>query len=239
MFLDLKDDWGVSKHLLKHDSYDPGLIAITKKLIKPGSRAIDAGANIGYWSVFLAKACGCTKVFAFEPEPNNFKLLKENVRLNKIENKVVSTQAGLGSKKEKLKLHLSSDNAGDHQLYDSNGSRSFVEVDVLTFDEAFPDEKIDFVKIDTQGYEPYVLKGMEKTLNSNPDLKIVTEFWPTGIRGAGSEPTALLNDLQKMGFKMYAVTANSEELKLVDTDGAMALCPAEVHIDLVLSKNLI
>jgi len=237
MLLDLDDRWGVSKYILKHGDYDTVLIETAKKIIPKGGRAIDVGANIGYWSVVLGQICGCSKVWAYEPEPKNRSLLERNLRLNGLGGAVEVSPCALGDKKSTSKLYISEENAGDHQLYASSESRSAIDISVEVFDEVHPGEKIDFIKIDVQGYEPYVLRGLLKTLENNKDVKIITEFWPHGIRNAGSDPVELLRLLQGMGFQFWAVVPNAGKIERATIDSIMALCPGEIHTDLILSRT--
>jgi len=236
MALDLEDRWGVSKHLLKHGDYDPELTKVAKKLCPPGAIALDVGANIGYWTTFLAKVCQCRSIKSFEPHPANLKLLKMNVALNGIENQVEIIAKGLSSQAGAEKLYQSDDNSGDHQLYSSPG-REYIEVETENFDLSYPNTAIDFIKIDTQGYEGHVLKGLEQTLKNNQGVKIIMEFWPHGLKAAGSDPRLVVDQLRSLGFLLWAVVPNSTEIRKVDTNSVMSLCEGEVHTDLISSRT--
>ncbi len=237
MLLDLNDRWGVSKYLLKHGDYDPVLLQIAIKIIPRKARVLDVGGNIGFWSVFLGKVCGCEKVWAYEPAPQNVALLKQNLALNGLADIVEVSPCALGETKRSSQLFISTENAGDHQLYESAEKRDAIDIKVEAFDETHPGERVDFIKIDTQGYEPYVLRGLLKTLAHNQDVKIITEFWPHGIRGAGSDPEALLKQLSELGFKFWAVVPNSEKIERASIASIMEMCPGEVHTDLILSRS--
>lgn len=238
MLLDLHDRGGVSKYVLKYGEYDPELLRIAAELIPPGGRALDVGANIGFWSVFLAKIAGCSKVWAYEPAPQNVALLEKNLALNGMSDGVVQViSCALGETRRSSKLYISNENAGDHQLYFSGATRESIEIKVESFDEAHPGEKLDFIKIDTQGYEPYVLRGMLKTLSSNRDVKMIMEFWPHGIRSAGSDPVAMLKLLQDLGFMFWAVAPGHGRVVRATIGSIMEICPGEIHTDLILSRT--
>jgi predicted DNA-binding protein YlxM (UPF0122 family) len=70
--------------------------------------------------------------------------------------------------------------------------------------------KFDLVKIDVQGWELAVFKGMEKRLELNPTARILFEFWPYGMKLAGYDPADLLNYLIKKGYALHEQPSNNE-----------------------------
>ena len=113
MFLDSKDSLGLSINKI----YEPFETDFVQKEIKRGDVVLDIGANIGYYTLILAKCVGKEgKVFAFEPEPNNFSLLKKNIQINGYKN-VVLVQKAVSNKNEKLMMYLNKDNIGCHTIY--------------------------------------------------------------------------------------------------------------------------
>ncbi len=98
--IDFKDD--IQKYVYLN-LYENREADILKKYIKPGDYCIDIGANIGYYSLHMAKAVGAMgKVFAFEPDPSNLERLDRNISLNGVEKIVTSYPLGLS----KFKLSL-------------------------------------------------------------------------------------------------------------------------------------
>lgn len=80
--------------------------------------------------MFLLNRIDATRFVAIEPEPRNFSLLKSNLELNLLSSKVELHNCALGSEKEQLRLYLSDDNSGDHQLYSGNEDRQSIDVSV-------------------------------------------------------------------------------------------------------------
>jgi len=190
------------------------------KTIKKGDIVIDIGANIGYFTLLFAKCVGQNgKVFAFEPEPKNFELLKKNISVNKYEN-VVCENSAVSNKNEKIKLYLSEKSVGQHRIYSSGEvSDNSVLVDSITVDDYFKNinkEKITFIKIDAEGTEFFILKGMEKLLDKIDFLKIILEFDPNQIRDSGCDPIDLLNFLKNKGFNFSFSNKKRNEFESVD-----------------------
>ncbi|HBT81637.1 hypothetical protein A2757_00560 [Candidatus Giovannonibacteria bacterium RIFCSPHIGHO2_01_FULL_48_47] len=213
------EDTGEAPDLLLRGVYDEYETELVKNLIKPGMRAVDIGAHIGYFTLIMARAAGPEgKVWAFEPEPENFKLLKTNIKINNLDN-VTAYPYALSNKKGKVKLFLDKKNLGNVSLQAGNISAQDLggsfEVEAHTLDEHFEKEKIDFIKIDVQGAEGLVLKGGEKTLKNNK-LKMIMEFWPWGLKNLGSDPLEFLIWLQGLGFRFSLLDARQKILKPKD-----------------------
>lgn len=154
---------------------------------------LDVGANIGTIGILGISKGYFDKCIAFEPEPNNFKLLKNNVWLNGLNDKFELRNEALSDKNNgSLEFELSEENYGDHRIrikttsgLQKEGDRKVISVSVNTLDNALSNENLDecVLFMDTQGFEGHVLSGAKKLLQNNPP--IVTEFWPYGLNRAG------------------------------------------------------
>ncbi|CAN5640169.1 hypothetical protein BH10BDE1_BH10BDE1_11300 [soil metagenome] len=237
LLLDLQDRWGVSKYILKYGEYDAELCKLVKSFLPAQAVCIDIGANIGFWTNFLISECKAAKVFSIEPEPRNLNLFRENVKLNSSDDRVQLFANAVGDQPGELSLFLSDDNAGDHQLYDSKEGRQQIKVDVKRVDDLIGDQKIDFIKMDVQGFEPYVVGGMLRILEKNRDVVMLTEFWPSGIKKAGSDSMAMLERFDERGFRFFFVDPAKNvltELLLAEIHGRIE---EGHHIDLILSRH--
>jgi len=132
------------------------------KAVRPGDVVIDAGANIGYYTVLASKLVGPTgRVYAFEPDPTAFEILQRNVRLNGADN-VVAEQKALSNANTTLELFIASDNKGDDRIYQPEGEhRPSIKVPAVRVDDYLKGkvDHVDLVKIDTQGAEAVIHRG--------------------------------------------------------------------------------
>src|SRR5262249_44044336 len=78
-----------------------------------------------------------------------------------------------------------------------------IEVDLARLDDALPERRVDFIKMDVQGHELPAFRGMERVLADNPGVEVYFEFWPHGLAAAGSPPDALLEHLRARGFRLF------------------------------------
>jgi FkbM family methyltransferase len=202
------------------------------RVVKPGDIIVDAGANIGYYTIIGSRLVGdAGKVYAFEPEPESFALLQKNVRLNGLTN-VVLEQKALSNRKGIVKLFIAPLNKGDHRIYQPEGeSRPSVDVEAVRLDEYFQDPKrrIDLLKMDTQGAEGRILEGTTGLLEGRTDgPTIFMEFWPHGLKGMGTDPGALLKTLQTDNYQFYEfVRYDKRKLQRVEPADLLAAHPVK------------
>ncbi len=195
----------VGRHIFKRGEYESHISDYLSEKIKfnDGDIALDIGANIGWYSILLNKLMPSSgRIYAFEPDPLNFDLLSENIKLNNATN-VIAVNNALSNKKEVKKLYrYSSKNLGRHSLLDINEA-DYVEVETLVLDQFLQDENIDisrvrFVKIDIEGYEYFALSGAVKILEHVQCL--IGEFVPDHMEKGGIKPELLINLMQGKGF---------------------------------------
>lgn len=168
--------------------------------VKLGMRVLDIGANIGFYTILLSRFVGKEGiVYAFEPDEDNFNYLK---RLTKKLTNVKLVKAACGEKSGMSYLYKSEKLNVDHHLYENDESREKVEVQMVSVDEYLKNERggIGFFKIDVQGYDCFVFRGMTKTLARSDNTIIIGELWPYGLMQAGSSADEYLSEVANAGF---------------------------------------
>ena len=178
-----------------------------QRTLKEGMNVMDIGAHIGTYTVLAAEKVGQSgKVIAIEPEPKNYKQLLKNIELNNFHN-VIPQNIALTNHEGLEKLYLSPPPASDsHSLIFSDNKYSSIEVSVKTLDQLLERlnlKKIDIIKIDAEGGEIPILKGAEKTLRANQNIKIIVaaEHYP-------SEVKEVCKFLNKKGFETRVSKGN-------------------------------
>jgi FkbM family methyltransferase len=167
---------------------------------------IDAGANRGIHSLYAATRLGGSgKVFAFEPNPDTVRILDAHLSINKISNCVIHN-VGLSDVDGTLTLNV----VDEHH----SGTCSFLPVDaphrshlvsVRRLDDLITDldpaEPV-LVKIDTEGHEYRVLKGMERLL-AHPKLVVVCEVTDEWLRRDGASAAAIFALMAEHGYRPF------------------------------------
>lgn len=156
---------------------------------------LDVGANVGSVCIPVTKRKLATQAIAIEPEPLNVKLLRANIILNDMDDKIEVHPVALGEKEGHVEFELSESNFGDHRIRNaqSNGEDAFgerarktISVNMTTLDSVMATKRSENVLLwmDTQGYEGFVLSGAQQFLARRAPL--VLEFWPYGMKRNGS-----------------------------------------------------
>jgi len=193
---------------------------LVKKEIAKGDIVLDIGANIGYFTLIFSQIVGKDgRVYAFEPDPNNFEILKKNIEINNIKN-VILIQKAVSNTSKPLSLYLCDYNHAQHRIYPSSRCNEKIDVESTTIDEYLAGteffNKINFVKMDVEGSEYDAIDGMKKTLQSNLSLKMLCEFSPKQIQERGLQPQDILNQLLNHNFKIYPITTAGEKIIPID-----------------------
>lgn len=193
---------------------------IFKKMIKKGMIVFDVGSYVGGYALYFAKRVGKNgKVFAFEPVPYIFDILKCNIEMSTFNN-IVPINKAVSNFNGKINMMINLENTFDNRIIPSeilknnSNNKHIVEVETTTIDDfcSFLKVQPDFIKIDVQGHEYKVFQGMLKLINNKKNLIIFTEFWPFGIRLAGDDPKGLLKLILSLGFKIYEIPANDKKV---------------------------
>ena len=139
-------------------------------------------------------------MFAFEPDPHLFACLRENLECAGVTN-VEAHHCALGSAPGKLSLAWDGLNSGDTHL-SREAQLGAAQVEVARLDTVLAGKRVDFFKLDVQGWELEVLRGMTGLFAANPALKLFVEYWPGGLRRAGTEPAELLAFFNEHGWEL-------------------------------------
>jgi FkbM family methyltransferase len=159
-------------------------IATIINRVKPGQRVIDVGANIGLYTLLLAKLVGPQGgVIAFEPGPLSFSLLSLNTLLNGYKNvELVNKGVTVATRSEYYYSDRTTESGSTVTISDPEFGhpRERIPIETVSLDDYFSgtDRKIDFIKIDIEGGEYSALKGMTGVLTSNPDIWLTIEYAP-------------------------------------------------------------
>lgn len=199
---------GRSLHLEREFEYD-GMMKTVELLKRQGfipgdlSQAVmlDVGGYIGMISVGFVNAATFGRALAFEPNPNNFRLLQKNIEQNGLQDKITAYNVALSDREETLSMELSAKNYGDHRIREQSSEntgdhygesgRKVITVgsvrldDIMQTSEAEQADKVSLVWMDIQGHEGKFLKGAREFFKSHLHVPVAMEFWPYGIRRSG------------------------------------------------------
>ncbi len=175
--------------------------------IKDGDTVIDIGANIGVFAIFAATRAKNTTILAFEPFPENVRILIENVTNSGLQNVKVFPKAVAGTSKERI-LEVS-DSWIKHSLSRLDSTKEGISIRSISFDQVMKKiEKCDLLKIDCEGSEYEIFYGASRESMAKVK-KIVGEFHNRDENGMNGR--ALCKFLESHGFRLTHIEGLDEE----------------------------
>lgn len=214
------------------------MTVIFTELVMKGMTVIDVGAHAGYYTLIAARAVGDKgSVFAFEPEPSNYKLMLKNIQVNSHKN-VIPTQKAVTNITGPIKLFLAED-ASSHSIVSGNPHQRAIPVDSTTLDDFFIGREypIHVIKIDVEGAEMAVLQGMKNIIAKNRRLNIFTEFSPEALKTAGCLPTEYFKKLANYGFDIYLIDEKKQLLEPAEVSRVMKVCESTGYVNLLCQRG--
>lgn len=201
--------------------FEDNEISFLLRYLKFSDIFIDIGSNIGLYALYAAKLIGRNgKVIAFEPTPETYKRLQENIQLNDFEKIIVPQNIGLSDKEGTMKLNSFANGYDAWNTFATPSERfngEQIDVSVDTLDNSLEKTKlpiggIALIKIDVEGWETYVLKGAKKLLSTEDSPVLLVEFTEEYAFAAGSNCYELYDLIRSFGYKWYTYNKETNEL---------------------------
>ncbi len=209
--LDLKTH-GLSKFVFIYGTREILDTDLVRQEIKGNMNILDAGANIGYYALLESSCLGDGgKVYAFEPDPRNVEVLKKNVEVNNLSKVITVYPYAVGD----------TDSVDKFYIYPESNMNSFVKNVKKRDDEAkiidvkrikldsFPQiDSIDFIRMDIEGYECFLIDGAMEFLKRKKNIKMLIELHPDVYDDKKLNFSRRLEELGKIGFRVkYLISA--------------------------------
>jgi len=174
--------------------------------------AFDIGANIGLFTCAMASAGA--NVHSFEPVPQTFCRLSSNVKNNNLLNDVILNCIAVGENREMVEFLIDEAAAATNRMASQHNEKAERQVGVqsvasISLDEYCSTNRIDyidFVKLDVEGMEPYVLRGAKKLLEQKRIGSFLIEVCPVNLQSVGQSVSKFYNEILRSGYVIYELT---------------------------------
>lgn len=201
--------------ILSTGTYEDEINKLIRISAQPGDTCLDIGGNIGLQSIRMAQCVGNTgRVFAFEPLNHLQKKLKNNLALNRIAN-VTLFPFALSDEESEAEFNIDEHawNQGTFSLNNAMGAgKQRVQVKIA---DNMPDIKslpaIHLIKIDVEGFEFHVLRGLKATIEKHKP-RIIFEYDANYWRATGQNITSCFAYLKSFNYQLYQVSSMGCEL---------------------------
>jgi FkbM family methyltransferase len=190
----------------------------------------DIGSNISSTALFFSKTnTQNAQIFTFEPHKTTYLRGLQNIKLNQANN-IFTHNFGLGDKKDTFKLYeVDKRNPGMNRIIEAENAYPFIDISIVKLDDFIEENginRLDFMKIDVEGFEYQVIKGGENALKTlKPTLFI--ELDDNNLRANGKSAVELMHLLKSLG---YSKILNANSLNPIDAQFDFTNC----HFDIVV-----
>jgi FkbM family methyltransferase len=194
--------------ILNFDRYEPDEAAAVQGVLGSCRTILDVGANIGWFSLWFAHFAPTAQIHAFEPAPESYRFLAQNITANWLEPRILAHEFGLSERSGTFDLHsypTGSTNASLANVAQAQAATT-VAVRVATLDDwaresgAVPD----FIKCDVEGAELLVFKGGEHIITRDQPI-IFTEMLRKWSKAFGYHPNDAIAFLGRLGYQCHAI----------------------------------
>ncbi|MBX6313071.1 MAG: FkbM family methyltransferase [Isosphaeraceae bacterium] len=229
---DLRDE--VQRQIWFLGAYEPVDSSLFVKLLRPGLTVIDAGANAGQYSLLAATAIGPEGVVhAFEPIPATFERLARAVTDNGLAN-VRLNQAALWHEATTLQLGLPADHLANSGAFTVGaGGPATIEAPAVRLDDYVREQglsRVDLIKMDIEGAEPYALAGARETLGRWRPL-LLLEINPGTLADLGRSPEAIWSELAPFGYRAWKIDSDLHLCRPLPNLTGVGRCNVIFHHD--------
>jgi len=216
---------------------DAGVRRLIAREVKPGMVAVDVGANVGCYTIELARRVGAGgRVYAVEPEARCFELLGRAVGAGRCA-QVELRQVAAADYSGWTTLYLADVDQGDHRVVPADTERHMVTVRAVSLDGLLAEApRVDFVKLAVQGAELGALRGLRRTLSRNPSLRVLCTIAPALLERAGTSADALFDVLADGDRTPHRVRADGVA-EPIDRRAAWSLARAHGRLPLYFLRR--
>jgi FkbM family methyltransferase len=223
------EEWRLAIFLSIYGRFEFGTEDFFVSILKEGMNVVDVGANLGIYTLHaLASKCF---VYSYEPTPRIFKILQDNIGINGFEPEGRATVYNLAVSDVEgaMKLAVYDNINGHNTFFPDNADDQTIEVKTVSLDHHLSHlEHIDVVKIDVEGAEQWVLKGMKRIILNNPEIKIIMEFAPVHIKRSGSDPSDFIREIRDMGLDIQLIDEETGKIRDISDDELCGVYSANV-----------
>ncbi|WP_428484749.1 FkbM family methyltransferase [Rhodopila sp.] len=203
MYVDLGDE-GLSPHLMLDGLWEVWVTEAIMGFVRSGMTVVDVGANLGYYTLLLADLVGASgRVHAVEPNPRMMSLLRRSLRINGYASRVSLCAEPLSERRgDHVMLHVPAGLPQNAYLGSARGDTPHAHaLTTTTLDELIGEGPVDFIKIDAEGAEQAIWRGMSRVLARRNPLVVFIEFTPDRYHDAA----AFLHRMLETGFALAVI----------------------------------
>lgn len=211
---DRDDKRDIPLEILNFDSYEKESLDMVLRLVKAGFTVFDIGANIGWYTINIAKAKKGVKLFSFEPIPKTFRELAQNLKINRISTPIKSESTarifnfGFSNRQGEMIFYCYKEGPGNASMRNLSKKKNVerIKCQVVRMDDFIEKKKIkvDFIKCDVEGAELPVIQGGLVSIKRDKPI-IFVEMLRKWSAPFGYHPNDIISLLRSLGYRCFVI----------------------------------
>lgn len=199
------------------DLPEPATVAIVERLLMPGDCFLDVGANVGIYSLIAGRRVGPEgTVVSVEPSPSTMRALRMTLAINGIAAIARPHECALGDAEGIATLHCEPTSGHNSLIGPTESTFATYDVAVKRGEAVLDGLNPALIKVDVEGWELDVLRGLEGIIQRSKRLSAIVEFSPEHIRRRGLQPEEWLEQLKSFGLNMWVIDDSDLSLRSFD-----------------------
>jgi FkbM family methyltransferase len=232
------EEWRLAVFLNTYGAFEFGTEEYFRSIIKEGMNVVDIGANLGIYTLHALSA-GCY-VYSYEPTPKIYNILLDNIGINGFEptgratvyNLAVSDSMG------KVEFTVYENRNGHNTFFPTSNDDNKITVNTVCLDQHLAHlDHIDVVKIDVEGAEPLVFKGMKEIITNNPGIQIIMEFAPSHLLRGGNDPQSFLEIIHATGLIIHLIDEQTGKISEINDEQLCKTYSANILLSKPTQQN--
>ena len=187
---------------------------LISRFLKEGDTAFDIGANMGFYTIWFSKFIKNGRIYSFEPDERNYERLRKNIEINRMTNLITAHKKAVSDVNDIILFSKSLDGE-NHIMTRESKSLETVRIEAITLDSfcfEFNVKNIDYLKIDVEGFETFVLLGGAEMFRQKK-IDIVQLELNQAILNSGKTISEIISLLESYDYNLCSYDVDRNELK--------------------------
>jgi FkbM family methyltransferase len=212
-------DLGLTPHIIANGIWEWAIEHAILKLVAPGDTVVEVGCNMGYHSLAICGRLGPKgRFFGFEANPELFKLLRWSIDHNGFAPRATLYNHAVTQEPGEVEFTFDPEAVGGGHVANGDNAGQYLSIPGFPLDQTLPTlENVALLRMDVEGFEPFVIRGARQILKRSPDLRIVVE-WSVEMMGSRIDLTAFVAEMREAGFQAWSIDGNSNFLPVALDD---------------------
>lgn len=192
--------------------YEPELTEVFREFIRPNDKILDVGGNFGWYATLFGEQASNGKVYSFEPVPDTFEVLKENIVLNGLDDVISAERVCVGCEEGTVPFARTDNSGLGHVATEATNSEDTVDTQIITLNSRSDEylNKVALIKVHVEGFELDVLKGANSLLSAEVQPVVQVKLTDQRLARYGVHRNDIFELLKSHELELYELKSDGK-----------------------------